>query len=105
MFYEDLYLFGIEYNKTDYYGTYELKQKFPGYEYKLSDPEIAVNYIMATIFVAAFLLSTFLNPPLFYYYGLSKSKAKQVFQLLAASDFLTNLIVPLVYAVMMFRYF
>lgn len=103
VFYEDLYLFGEEYDNSDYYGTHELKQKYPNHEYELTKPEIAVNYIMGVLFVAAFSVSTVLNPLLLHYYSLSKSKATRVFQLLAASDFLTNLIVPLVYAVMMFR--
>ena len=115
IFAEDAYLFGSDYSSKDYntidypdspdYPDYPDSPNYPdypGYDYKPTDSEKALNYITATLFVAFFLLSTLLNPMLFYYYHLSESKANRLFKLLAASDFITNLLAP-VYAVLMFR--
>ena len=109
IFAEDAYLFGgdysyEDYNTTDYpdYPDSPNYPDYPGYDYKPTDSEKSLNYITATLFVALFLLSTLLNPMLFYYYHLSESKANRLFKLLAASDFITNLLAP-VYAVLMFR--
>ncbi|XP_063680534.1 uncharacterized protein LOC134815869 [Bolinopsis microptera] len=105
IFGEDAYLFGGDYSYEDYnttdYPDYPDYPEYPGYDYTLTDSEKALNYITAILFVAFFLLSTLLNPLLFYYYDLSESKANRLFKLLAASDFITNLFAP-VYAVLMF---
>ena len=97
VFVEDIYLFGSHDN------SYSGDVSYPGNQYNITTTDKTVNYLVGTGFLVAFLLSTTLNPLLLYCFQQQKHKVRRLFQMLAIGDFLTNLITPVVYSVIMFR--
>ena len=71
----------------------------------LTETEQIINYSAGILLFFCFLISTSLNPVLFYHHT---SVPRQgittfLFKSLAASDFLTNLLTPIVYSIYLFK--
>ena len=73
--------------------------KFNTSTYKLTELDRIVNYSVGTLLLFCFLISTILNPVIWYYHrSADKNKITTfLFSYLAIADFLTNLIAPLGY--------
>ena len=73
--------------------------------YKVTGTDRIINYATGTILIFCFLISSSLNPVLLYHHRSTGKRrlTSQLFSCLAVSDFLTNLITPLVYAAFMVR--
>ena len=69
--------------------------------YEVTSMDYFANYIVGIALVMGFVISTLLNPLVFYHFHVEVSSMVIVdllFKILAASDFLTNLYSPLFYA-------
>ena len=71
----------------------------------LTMPEQILNYTFGIVFILLFLVSSTLNPVLFYHHVSSEKRGLTtlLFATLALSDCLTNLFTPIVYSVYLFR--
>ena len=86
-----------EYNTT----TYEINVTE---NRTVTSPEQILNYTVGTVLILCFLTSTVLNPLLLYHHSTTRKQGitTLLFVSLAFSDFLTNLITPLVYTIYLF---
>ena len=86
-----------EYNTT----TYEINVTE---NRTLTSPEQILNYTVGTVLILCFLTSTVLNPLLLYHHSTTRKQGitTLLFVSLAFSDFLTNLITPVVYTIFLF---
>ena len=87
-----------EYNTT----TYEIKITD---NRTLTMPEQILNYTIGIVFILLFLVSSTLNPVLFFHHVSSEKRGLTtlLFATIALSDCLTNLFTPIVYSVYLFR--
>ena len=71
----------------------------------LTETERILNYSVGTLLIFCFLISTSLNPVLFYHHTSVQRQGITtfLFKTLAASDFLTNLLTPIVYSFYLFK--
>ena len=71
----------------------------------LTGTEQIINYLAGIMLIFSFLISTSLNPALFYHHTSLQRRGITtfLFKTLAASDFLTNLLTPIVYSFYLFK--
>lgn len=69
---------------------------------RITQTDRIINYVIGSLFILPFLTSTLLNPLVFCYFNKTKKISDKLFKSLAVSDFMTTIVTPVTYTVLMF---